>query len=161
MCLWAIYIFPRSICLFCCRKYVDRSWEYINRSQTHECRNWDWGSPVLRKGIHKWNFRCSACSQIFIVVFSFHTDKKENKIFLKYKQIQGGAVIYEETLPNTYMRKCANIRPLFIYDFATAPFWISLYMRKMWISFLSVHVLLCFWLHGLWDYYRAGFPLEF
>ncbi len=36
MCLWAIYIFPRSICLFCHRKYVDRSWEYVNRSQTHE-----------------------------------------------------------------------------------------------------------------------------
>ncbi len=29
MCLWAIYIFPRSICLFFCRKYVDRSWEHI------------------------------------------------------------------------------------------------------------------------------------
>jgi hypothetical protein len=25
---------------FCWRKYVDRSWEYINRSQTHECGNW-------------------------------------------------------------------------------------------------------------------------
>ncbi len=35
--LWAIYIFPRSVCLFCWRKYVDRSWDYINRSQTHEC----------------------------------------------------------------------------------------------------------------------------
>ncbi len=22
-------------------KYVDRSWEYINLSQTHECGNWD------------------------------------------------------------------------------------------------------------------------
>jgi hypothetical protein len=22
-------------------KYVDRSWEYINYSQTHECGNWD------------------------------------------------------------------------------------------------------------------------
>jgi hypothetical protein len=21
--------------------YVDRSWKYINRSLTHECRNWD------------------------------------------------------------------------------------------------------------------------
>ncbi len=40
MFLCAIYIFQRSICLFCCRKYVDRSWEYINRSQTHECGNW-------------------------------------------------------------------------------------------------------------------------
>ncbi len=35
------------------------------------------------------------------------------------------------------MRKCGNIslymrRPLVIYDFATAPLWISLYMRKIW-----------------------------
>ncbi len=36
-----IYIFPGSVCLFCCRKYVDRSWEYKNRPQTHECGNWD------------------------------------------------------------------------------------------------------------------------
>jgi hypothetical protein len=34
------YIFPRWVCLFCWRKYVDRTWEYINRSQTHECGNW-------------------------------------------------------------------------------------------------------------------------
>jgi hypothetical protein len=50
MCLWAIFIFPPSICLFCCRIYVDRSWEYINRSQTHECVNWDWGHAIpIRK----------------------------------------------------------------------------------------------------------------
>jgi hypothetical protein len=35
MCQWANYIFPRWVCLFWWRKYVDRSWEYINRSQTH------------------------------------------------------------------------------------------------------------------------------
>jgi hypothetical protein len=33
-------------------------------------------------------------------------------------------------------------RPLVIYDFATAPFWISLYMRKILFSFLSVYGLL-------------------
>ncbi len=43
------------------RKYVDRSWEYIDRSQTHKCGNWDWGRAILRKGIHKWDFHCSAC----------------------------------------------------------------------------------------------------
>ncbi len=58
--LWAIYIFPQSICLFCWRKYVDRSWDYINRSQTHECWNWGWGRAIPRNGIHKWSFRCSA-----------------------------------------------------------------------------------------------------
>ncbi len=38
---------------------VDRSWEYINRPQTHECGNWDEGRAIPRKGIHKWDFRCS------------------------------------------------------------------------------------------------------
>ncbi len=56
MCLWAICKFPQSIC---CRKYVDRSWEYTNRSQTHEFGNWDWGRAIPRKGIYKWDFLCS------------------------------------------------------------------------------------------------------
>ncbi len=60
MCLWANYIFSRWVCLFCWRKYVDRSWEYINRSQTHECRNWGCGRAIPRKGIFKRNCRCSA-----------------------------------------------------------------------------------------------------
>ncbi len=34
--LWVIYIFPWSVCLFCWRKYVDQSSDYINRSQTVE-----------------------------------------------------------------------------------------------------------------------------
>ncbi len=41
-------------------KYVDRSWEYINRSQTHECGNW--GRAIPRKGIHKWDFPCNVCT---------------------------------------------------------------------------------------------------
>ncbi len=36
MFLWEIYKFPWSVCLFCCRKCVDRSWEYIDRSQKHD-----------------------------------------------------------------------------------------------------------------------------
>ncbi len=38
---------------------MDRSWEYINRSQTHECGNWDWGRVISKKGTHKWDFRYS------------------------------------------------------------------------------------------------------
>jgi hypothetical protein len=63
MCLWAI--FPWSICLFCCRKYVDQSCENINRSQKHECGNWDWGGAIPRKGLHKCHFRCSALALKF------------------------------------------------------------------------------------------------
>ncbi len=41
-------------------KYVDQSWKHINRSQTHECGNWDWGRAIPFLGMHKWVFRCSA-----------------------------------------------------------------------------------------------------
>ncbi len=55
--LWEIYIFPGSVCLFfAAAKYVERSWEYINRSQTHECRNWEWGRTIPFPGIHKLDF---------------------------------------------------------------------------------------------------------
>ena len=55
-------VFPPSACLFCWRKYVDCSWawDYINRSQAHECGNWGWGRAIPRKGIQKWDFLCSA-----------------------------------------------------------------------------------------------------
>jgi hypothetical protein len=71
------------------------------------------------------------------VEYSQYTDKKPNKIFLIYREIQSGAVA------KSYMRKgfliyeeMRNIsphmrRPLVIYDFATAPLRISLYMRKI------------------------------
>ncbi len=37
-------------------------WEYRNRSQTHECGNWDWGRAIPFLGIHKWVFYCSVAS---------------------------------------------------------------------------------------------------
>ncbi len=63
-----IYFLDRSV-YFAAAKYVDQSWEDINRSQTHECANWDWGRAIPRIGIHKWDFCCSAlysiCSNTF------------------------------------------------------------------------------------------------
>jgi hypothetical protein len=69
----------------------------------------------------------------------------KKKIFLIYKEnqlgaaaesyIRNGFLMYEE------MRKYLVIytrRLLVIYDFATAPFWISLYIRNFFLSFLSV-----------------------
>jgi hypothetical protein len=55
--LWEIYMFPGSVCLFAAAKYVDRSWEH--RSQTHDCRNWDWGRAIPFRGMHKFDFRSS------------------------------------------------------------------------------------------------------
>ncbi len=44
-----LYI-PTIVCLLCWRKYVYQSWDFINRSQTHECGNWGWGRAIPRKG---------------------------------------------------------------------------------------------------------------
>ncbi len=57
--LWEIYYFQDRFAYSAAGKYVDRSWEYINRSQTHECGNWDWGRAIPSKGIHKLDFPCS------------------------------------------------------------------------------------------------------
>ncbi len=80
--LWAIYIFPRSVCLSCWRKYVDRSWDYINRSQTYECWNWGWGRAIPRKGINKWDFCCSAVCWWLQNLILRYTYKKYYFIFL-------------------------------------------------------------------------------
>jgi hypothetical protein len=59
---------------------------------------------------------------------STYTDKKETKFSSYIKEFRWDRVqvIYEEGLPNIYMRKCANFspnmrRPLIIYDFAPDP----------------------------------------
>ena len=52
MYLWAIYIFPGSVCQF--------AWDNINRSQIHECRYRERGCAVSFLGIHKLDFRYSA-----------------------------------------------------------------------------------------------------
>ncbi len=55
LCLWAIYIFPGSVHIFPLAEKADPSWEYIIRTQTHECGNWDPDIPFL--GIFVSNFR--------------------------------------------------------------------------------------------------------
>ncbi len=57
MLLWAIYIFPGSVHIFPPAEKADPSWEYIIRSQTHECGNWDWGPDIPFLGIFVSNFR--------------------------------------------------------------------------------------------------------
>ncbi len=58
--MWAIFIVYSQSAYSATGKYVDGSWEYINRSQKHGCGNWDWGRAIPFLGIHKWDFRCSA-----------------------------------------------------------------------------------------------------
>ncbi len=107
--LWVISIFPRLVCLFCWRKYVDRSWDYINRSQTHECGNWGWCRAILRKGIHKWDFRCSTPSLYasknlknnFLILLSFLKYfinlRSYKEITMKYNFLQKRSTVYVQS----------------------------------------------------------------
>ena len=61
MCLWAIYIFLRSVHKFSCSRIADLSWKYINLSHIYEWRNWETEhhNSVLKitvsfLRIHKW-----------------------------------------------------------------------------------------------------------
>ncbi len=57
MCLWAIYIFTGSVYIFPTAEQADSLWEYIIRSLTHECGNWDWGPDIPFLRIFVSNFR--------------------------------------------------------------------------------------------------------
>jgi hypothetical protein len=47
-----MYIFQYQSAYFAAAKYVDGSWEEINRSQTHECRNWERGRAISFLEVH-------------------------------------------------------------------------------------------------------------
>ncbi len=72
------------------------------------------------------------------------TDKNKIKFSLyirkfRVEQLQSHIWLTASSYMGKYLRISSYIRmPFLIYDFATAPFWISLYMRKILFSFLSV-----------------------
>ncbi len=76
-CEWFIYSHHLSA-YSAVGKYVNRSWEYINRSQTHECGNWGRGCAIPFLGIHKWGFSCGAVYPLTDISFSFSTQAKSH-----------------------------------------------------------------------------------
>ncbi len=84
--------------------------------------------------------------QTIQTVFPSYIPYTDKKIFL-YKEIQKEAVAKSYMTAGLliqYMTKYLHIssyimKHFLIYDFATAPIWISLYMRKILFSFLSVY----------------------
>ncbi len=58
-----LYI-PRSA-YYAPGKWVDRTWEYIDRSQTHACGNRDRGHATPFLGIYKSKFLCSVSCAIY------------------------------------------------------------------------------------------------
>jgi hypothetical protein len=64
------------------------------------------------------------------------------------EQLQSHIWLTATSYMGKYLRISSYIRkPFLIYNFATAPLWISLSMRKIWFSFLSVQRLRRYFLH--------------
>ncbi len=77
----------------------------------------------------------------------FRVEQLQSHIWIKASSYMGKYFCI-----SSYIRK-----PFLIYDFATAPLWISLYMRKILFSFLSMHThlpgrLTCPLCHGRWQF---------
>ncbi len=62
----------------------------------------------------------------------------------RMEQLQSHIWLTASSYMGKFLRISSYIRkPFLIYDFATAPLRISLYMRKIWFSFLSVYMYNC------------------
>jgi hypothetical protein len=86
MCLWAIYLFPRSICLFCCRKICGPILG-IYKLLTY---TWIWKLGLRPRNSQKRDFFCSARYYYFPTVHE-HTFIDDITIFLLHGYfIHGG-----------------------------------------------------------------------
>ncbi len=105
-------------------KYVDRSWEYLNLSQTHECGNWAWGCAIHRTRIHKWDFPCSALSigHMWVSLNSHYS-------------CMGASSATSSGLNETHVG--GIILTLFMLRIGTSPATSSELMRRMWLALCS------------------------
>jgi hypothetical protein len=78
-----IYSHERST-YFPAAEYVHRSWEYINRTQKHECKKWDYGRAVPFLGIYVSNFRYSifAFFSLWMYITNISHESLSEEIFL-------------------------------------------------------------------------------
>ena len=82
--------------------------------------------------------------------------KKETKFSsyirkFRMEQLQSHIRLTASSFMEKYLRISSYIRkPFLIFDFATAPLWISLYMRKIWFSFFSVYTSVLTYYNLVW-----------
>ncbi len=60
-------------------KYANWFWEYMNRSQTHEFGNWDWGRAIPSLGVHKWDSRCSVYIHAIFLAFAVYLQERRHR----------------------------------------------------------------------------------
>ncbi len=119
---------------------ADRSWEYRNRSQTHECGNWDWGRTIPWRGIHKWDFRYSVATWYIIVqyVFQDNSQRINNSPMSTLLKFPNRQFLQSYEFYHCYFTQCASD------SFRITPSYYSLYLdpvernRELQISWVSL-----------------------
>jgi hypothetical protein len=110
-----LYISRISLSYFAAAKYVDRFWEDINRSQTHESWKLEWGHTIPRKGIHKWDLFRIDCDEKAAKSISSDTISWAVHDHCELLSIQ--AVIYSNSTVGAQSIACAqSIGPSLIGD---------------------------------------------
>ncbi len=98
----SIYIFPPA-------EQANPSWEYIIRSQTHECGNWDWGPDIPFLGIFVSNFR----HFVFALHGKFVESTDDSGVNVRWgchtpcfslDSASGWAEVYKSILPTPYFK---------------------------------------------------------
>ncbi len=89
-------------------------------------------NPIIRESLQRFCLETTLINKK--IKFSSYVRK------FKMEQLQSHIWLSASSYMGKYLRISSYIRkPFLMYDFATAPFIISLYMRKIWFSFLSVY----------------------
>jgi hypothetical protein len=113
--------------------------QYCKQGRERGRRWWTGGTlhtgdgPALRDGRGMWKGKNTRIKKK--IKFSSYI-RKFGTVAKSY--MRKGFLIYEES--RKYFPIYCMRRPFVIFDFATAPLWISLYMRKILFYFLSVYL---------------------
>jgi len=83
MCLWVIYIFPRSVHIFFCSRIGRPTGGIYSCSQTHECANWNWGPQFLFGEYLCWIFGIMSWQRVSMAENLVKTRLGNLYIFLK------------------------------------------------------------------------------
>jgi hypothetical protein len=118
-----------------------------SQTQTQQLIRSSLSSATTIQGIknvdHLWILNASEMNKRQREYIPVLTDKKENKIFLRYsirksrrERLQSHIWLTASSYMSIFLHISSYIRKRFlIYDFATDPIWISLYMKKFYILF--------------------------
>jgi hypothetical protein len=129
-CLWAIMFSYHRSAYSAAGIYVDRSWEYINRSQTHECGNWDWHAAQFIF----WEYINGIIVAVYVGGGGLEPSKRTEKALAPTIKIQ--KIFLLSFLTISILLSSQSYTPPF-YHWPTSPSCYSIWLNYDWRSLAS------------------------